>query len=432
MGRAILQIRAEGLSKHRELVLDSCVHNRAFDRPAEGSRAGYVFPIIHQSEEAQWFRDGIIDALPTVHDRFDASQLFEFAVLFAQQRDAEARQAAYDNFHHNDTGEAFTGAEELIRLDGIDGLIAVLEFIGSGPADMSWLQEGDYLVRQAEELDGIEQVRLALQDASSKPGVAEFLAGIDSVYSPYNSALEIRAIREEQLDKRVNSGRVPDDALWWEIKNHPEFCRVAYSWGWRTSDAELIHAATDLPLENDIERLRAHLSIFSKRPFPLDPDPLIELVSNADESVVARALNALEQVAHEKVRKLSFELRDSEEWSDRSVGLLKHNYRSGDHRMIVELLERETDPDKLHVMGLGVREVYEQNPSAEGLEPLMLVYEKGPCSMCRFGCVKLLRDLNGVPDWMAEECLHDADPETRQLAADMLESPEPTARTEGV
>jgi hypothetical protein len=52
---------------------------------------------------------------------------------------------------------------------------------------------------------------------------------------------------------------------------------------------------------------------------------------------------------------------------------------------------------------------------AEG--SLTLLYENGPCSMCRESCVKHLIALNRLPGWMRDECRHDADSGTRGLVA---------------
>jgi hypothetical protein len=257
------------------------------------------------------------------------------------------------------------------------------------------------------------------------PGVAEFLGRVDQVYSPFNTALEIRAIREEKFEKRrADPYDIPANTLWWEIKQHPEFAKVVGQWMRDAPDEEFRNAATDLSSECDPERLKALLFGFGRRAvprrFPLHPKPLIRLVDSEDDSIVIRALSALEQVTHDEVRALFFRLRGDAKWSDRAIGLLRHNYQLGDDELITELLERETDPDSLHIMGIDVRGICEDNHVSEGLRLLLLVYEKGPCSTCRYGCVKMLQEMDAVPDWMARECLHDAYSETRKLAGELL------------
>ena len=426
MGRAILILKKQGLAEHREMVLDCCTHLRGYDRQIEENRAEYLYPVVRESAEAEWFGDKITDALLQTYDGCDAEQLFDLAALFARDGHKQAWEAIYEKFRRNDTDEPFTGAEALVRLDGTDGLVAALDFVGSSSVEGNWFWESDYLVRDAEELYGIEEVRLALQKASTMPGVAAFLERVQNEYSPFNSVLEIRAIREESLaERRADRYDIPENTLWCEIKHHPEFTRVVSQWMRDASDEEFRNAATDLPSESDPERLKALLFGFGRRPrerrpYPLHPQVLIDLVGGENEIISIRALSALEQVTHDEVRALFFRLKDDADWSDRALWLLRHNYQPGDDELIIGLLERETDADKLHTMCIAVRNVIEDNCASEGLRLLLLVYEKGPCSCCRHGCVELLRDRNAVPDWMAEECLHDAYSETRKLAAELL------------
>ncbi len=421
MGRAILIIRDEGLARHRDLVLDSCLHNWASDELGGENRAEYLYPLISQSDESKWFRDRIVEALvSTDDDGCDLGQLFDVAALFAGDGDAQAREAIYTRLYAGDVEDAHEAADALLKIDGTDGLIAAMGFVGSRPATDYYFWNDDYFIADAEELFGIEEVRLALQQASARPGVAEFLRRIEEVYSPFNSALEIRAAREEKFEKR-RAGRhdIPADTLWLEMKQHPEFVSAVRLWMRNAPEGEFRQAAAALSNETDPKRLDAMLFGFWWRTFPLDPAPLTRLIDGSDDDIVLHALKVLERISHEDVRALYLRLLRDPKWSYRAIGLLRSNYRVGDDRTMLDLLERESDLDNLHTMGIDIREVIEHNDVAEGLRLLMLVYEKGPCSMCRYSVVKMIDEMYEVPAWMAEECLHDAYSCTRELAAEL-------------
>jgi hypothetical protein len=63
-----------------------------------------------------------------------------------------------------------------------------------------------------------------------------------------------------------------------------------------------------------------------------------------------------------------------------------------------------------------VRQFIEAHRSEEAERSLLLLYENGPCSMCRHGTVEELIAINRLPHWMMEECRYDADGDTRKLA----------------
>ena len=427
-GRAILLLREEGLTRHRDLVLHYCTRWNAHDKYLTESRADYLYPLLVESSEVRWFRDRIMDALCAVRDHGDARQLFDFAALFARDGDSAARDAIHEKYLCNDTDDPFTGAEALIRLCGTDGLITVLDLIGlsSGVGREPW--EDNSLVEDAEETCGIEAVRLALQAASASPGVARVLERISSVYSPFKTYAEIRAMREEDLQRRRTRQaypyEIPEDALWWEVKNHPLFDRICSEWARVAPDEQLQTALDDVLAENEPKRLHRLLLALRlaarRRELPTDPSGLLKLIGSGDQTTVLRALGVLEHLSHPAVRDLAFRLMDDPKWSYRAVGLLTCNHEPGDHETILHLIERESNPDNLHIIGIDVRKVYKENPSPEGIEPLLLVYKKGPCSMCRCGVVELLHEMDALPDWMIRECVYDAYSETRELASKLV------------
>ena len=183
LGRPILWLRqdaAGSVAACRDALLRACVHNTAYDPQVEGSRAGYVFEMLQLTGEGSFYRDRILTALEEVTEYWDACQLFDLAGLFARQGDAAARQAMYDKLLKNDTEQRFTGAEALIALDGFDGLLFAVDFIGRALLADPELWEDDALVLEAEEVCGKEAVQHALEQArATNPHVAAYLVMVD-------------------------------------------------------------------------------------------------------------------------------------------------------------------------------------------------------------------------------------------------------------
>ncbi len=419
MGRAILFLMNQDTAQYRDVILDACLHNYAYDKQCEDERADYLYPLIKASGEIEYYRENILSALPLETDYYDAEQLLDFAVLFARDGCEQARSAIYDKLHRRNTDALprdLSGVSQIIELDGISGLIHCLEYIESNP-DLIGAYQDDMLIWQAEEVTSIEEVRLALIEAvQNKPAVARMLASINEYSIEWTAEEIVRKRKEMRGSHKSLSDTISSETTWQELKKRPEFRRLLPSWSRVASDSEFERAALDLESFTDPKQLAAYLRLFVKRPFPLDPNKLIKLVDYPDEGVVWRALTDLETIHHPDVRALFMRIIEVPELSDQAIGLLRSNYETGDDQIIMRLLEAENDLDNLHALCGDTNHTYQENPVPEGNEPLLLVYEKVPCALCRHTCLEIIQSLAEIPDWMIEECRYDSNSGTRELA----------------
>lgn len=419
MGRAILFLMNQDHSQYRDLILDCCLHNYAYDCQVEGSCADYLYPLIKKLRDEEYFRSEILRAIPDETNNCDAEQLLDFTVLFAKYGCEEARKAIYEKLRSNNTDEVLTGQSQAIELDGAKGLIFLLDMIGGDPKLINWNQK-IYSIEETEAIDGVDKVRLALSEAAAQnPNVAAALANME-YYSPEWSAEEIIKARKQM--RKSFFPKLPElseDTTWKEVKGSQYFKRLVHGWSRLAKDEEIEKAARDLDQNEEPEVLSAHLRIFYKCPFPLEPDVLIHLIDHPDSKVGLAALIALELVSHEKVRKLFYRLLDDPEWSDRAIGLLRSNYKTGDYELIENQIRFETDSDRLHLICGNTSHVYKDNPLPEGMKPLLAAYDRGPCSVCRCTCLETIQKIGELPDWLIEECQYDAYSETRKMAAEL-------------
>ena len=80
------------------------------------------------------------------------------------------------------------------------------------------------------------------------------------------------------------------------------------------------------------------------------------------------------------------------------------------------MIQETTSLDALHNLGFAVVEFAKAHPGAAGERALRMLYDKGPCSLCRTHVVRLLVEMKRFPEWMAQECRWDANPNTRAVA----------------
>jgi hypothetical protein len=190
-------------------------------------------------------------------------------------------------------------------------------------------------------------------------------------------------------------------------------------WGARAPQGEIEAAAralVELPRE-DLELLRPYLCVFGRRAFPLDPQPIIELLDDPREKVAWFAANALAQTTHLAVRAAALRMADAGPLRERALDLLVANWQPGDGQVMERLLRSEQDAYQIHTIGLGLKKIAERQLSADLVPALLIGYERTPCSECRGALVEALLRLDALPGQLRAECRWDARSDTRALVA---------------
>lgn len=101
---------------------------------------------------------------------------------------------------------------------------------------------------------------------------------------------------------------------------------------------------------------------------------------------------------------------------DSRAEVIPSDFRRGDHQEALRRFEQEEDPVARHQMGKGLRALWEAHPDPDS-EPRMLrlLYELGPCSMCREFVVARLIELGVMTEELRAECAFDANDEVRKM-----------------
>jgi hypothetical protein len=386
LGRAAIYLKAHDSKACRDALLHACTHNLVYDRQCEESRAPYLLELIELSGDTEFYRNRILDALKSEDDELDQGQMFELAATFVERGDGEIKQSMYAAFERD--GFGLTAADELVRLDGLAGLLIVARSFGKEEAEERPWQFGHLL-----------------ETLETHHGKQTLPAELDRFWREWREL--------EDLWERARQ-KLPEPRPDYETVKH-SLTRLAYRWARNASIQELETAADDLLAETDKERLFGYLLMFRQRPFPRAIDRLLELARGEDKRIARGALVALSNIQDERVRALGLNLLAQSEWLGNAVELLTVNSQDGDYRILETLLGQHTDPDEYDWLGHGVLRFVEAHRSAEAERALLLLYENGPCTLCRYRVVKELMAISRLPHCMREECQYDAYSETRKL-----------------
>jgi hypothetical protein len=414
-GRAILYARDHNVDGFRNVILDACLHCRAYDAQMEGTRASYMLDLLDLMPGKEFYYDEVLNVLPGSGDDWDAAQRFHFAACLATDGNDRAKRVMYKSYNPGPKkGEAI--AIEFLQMDGIDGLLFASEKIGAlltattEKVDLGWLMSA------AKETVGEQEAREALRKVG---------AG--------NPRIEAYRLAEEEsrnhLDDRLRKSGEMMSATYEQVK--PKLLEMTSgwiaSWGARANDAELDHAARGLAAARSPKEQYAHLRIFARRLFPLDIQLLFSLVDVEDERVGLAATSALSQITHPEVRQLAFRLVETgAKWRGEAVELLARNFRPGDHAIAVRWFEAEDDLETLHSFGMDLTDLWEQHPDEETEVPMLLaMYERGPCSFCREKTVRRLIERGALTEELRLECSFDANDDIRDLVKGSPPTPPP-------
>lgn len=433
LGRAVIYLQNHDATPYRDAILNACLHNTAYDRQVEGTRAEYMLDVVRLTGETEYYREHVLNALSThEYEDWDVQQQIMFATILAGEGDERARQAVYDTVVRHMNDELLGSV--LINLDGMEGLAFILERLAETQSKPSFSGfDTEYLIGVLEDREGIKQAQRKLkQYSASNPHVASLVqAGFDA-----------RERRKQARRKRPHPAKYSyqDVKLWMEnpdtLKSPPISWVV---WGKYASEEDLVQAARDLlqVADNETQRILAYVQIFRHRCFPLAPDRLIEWAKliggkpilqpdgsfDPEARISYLVLSSLSLYAHAEVRALALWMIEQSKQAGRAVGLLAANYQQGDWQLIKSLTRQNLNNENYHSLGFSVEGVFKQHPSTDAISALLDVYEYGPCSNCRRRFVECLDSLDAVPAWMLDECKYDANHDLRQLARNNFQHP---------
>ncbi|HEX4166969.1 MAG TPA: hypothetical protein VHZ55_16010 [Bryobacteraceae bacterium] len=291
-------------------------------------------------------------------------------------------------------------------MDGLKGLLFAAAKIGelliSRPDEVD---EG-WLWMQAKEICGEQEARKSLSQAgATDPRIEAYrlaaMAGEVNSGNGIRTSEEIKTLSYDQLQSKL-------------LDIRPFRLRA---WAKRASTDDLERAAYDLLQAQAPKEQLQYLRIFSGRPFPQDPELLLQLSLSANEELAYAAAVALAQITHPSVRNIAFRLADNRLVGRQvAIAMLDQNWQPNDHEMVLSWFEAESDRNARHHMERDLMHFWEHHPEpASEIRMLCSIYENGPCSFCREIVVKRLIELDSLSASMRAECAYDANEDIRHL-----------------
>jgi hypothetical protein len=408
LGRAVLFVDGPLAAQYSDALLEACLHTKVYDPQIEGPRGRYLLDVVNRTGNPSFYTDRILEGLEEGADHWDAVQFFGLARLLVQEGNSRARGAMITSFEANVASTSVDDyVAEFIHLDGVEGLLFALERIGASLRGVEKPWASDSLRRQAGEILGEDAVTLAIAErAQTSANVAAYVDAensYDTVWAAQFPPRSEKALSYLQFQIQVASAGLQE----WPV------------WGRNAGPVELRLAALDLIQQTEPRKLMQYLRIFWRHPFPLDYEHLFRFTNSTDRGVPPHALKALSKIKDDRIRRFALALVENRSpRRGHAVQLLVKNFRDGDHEMVKDWCEKESDPEELNCYRTYLRDFLREHPNLEiEIDLLTMFYDRQLCAHCRSDDVERLIELNALPDDLRAESQFDSYLETRELVA---------------
>ena len=408
-GRVVQHVDRHGSNGLEDELAHACVSCLIYDPQCEKERAPWLASLVDRAQ----MDDKVLHAIEAAtrapssgNDRDMAQRSSILKELAAAGRD-DARHLLYSSLTRLPHSSEVIGAEQIVALDGIDGLVHVARQLGR------WLQADpdfwvdDELVAQFGEFGALDDAMAALErEATLDPDVASYLAGMCKTRESRGGSsprFDVAAWSGAEILAHVNS-------------NPKDPCHRFRRWSAQAADSDREMVFDALLASQEPEHVKRLFRCFVKTGVPRFDPRLLRWLDHSDAQVQWAAANTLASNSHDELRQAALRLMADGDMA-LGVALLENNFKAGDFALCAGFLERLEDLDEAHFLAGRLLALCEAHPVAEATGCLLDVYAHSPCSTCRRQAVEQLVDMDAVPGWVQAEAAFDADPDTRALVA---------------
>ncbi len=408
-GRAKQQIVAYGAARLEDEVVNACVSCLTYDPQCEADRTPWLFSIIDRAKLNERALKALETAVlqPATDNHRDMDQWSGILKELAEAGSANARRLLYASLRRSPLTSDVIGAEQIVALDGLAGLIHVARQLGRWlKADPNfWVN--DYLSAQLDPSIDAEAARAALElEAQADEDVATFLAG----------ARKTREAHASNPGRPDRSGLTGAQVVALIEGNPRDQCHWLRQWGLKAASDQRGVVFTALLASGEPEHVKRLFRCFAKTGVPRFDGRLIRWLASSDGQLQWSAVAALAHVKHADLRDAALRLIADGDMAN-GITLLATNFEAGDFGLCSAHLKPLADADDTHHLVGSLLDLCEAHPGADALDCLLYVYELSPCSTCRSRAVKALIAGGIAPAWVLAESASDADPDTRALVS---------------
>lgn len=407
-GRAWLLLKENPELRVKEELALALRTDYAIDRQSGDDRTEYLFRLANISPWKEHLVKETVALLGRDDiDGWDLIHLFGVARLFATEGSEAVRDAMYARYTsapHQDRGYC---ADEIIQLDGVEGLLFVVEEEGKYLAE-----HPDYYVDTTHL--STAQWRLGRDDLKQ---VLEQVAGQNESIRRYLDAVEAHSANQTTLkpDREQPFDRVRSmiRRKFWDPRTKTRIEDL--------TPEEIDQLAESFEAESDPVRQEKYLRLFSSIKYPRPIDPIFDIVKGRASRRGLRlhwACHALSNFQDESIRTFAIDKLSHTNQPTSYLYLLISNYQMGDARLLTRLATRYKHPEFVHDLMCAYAAIYKANSTPECRDPLEILYHKGRCGMHRLMLLEILHANDLLSDEIKEEMPYDSFEGVREMYAE--------------
>ena len=405
-GEAYLLARDNPQVDFSNQIIKGVLNIYAYDGQSENDRAKYIFDIISVSNKQDKIRNTILQGLAIEQDdTWNLTHLFALAKLFAEQGDREIKQAIYDRFcNYTIEGSDWVGYSEILKLDGLQGLIYIAEkfgkFIEQNPDDL----QDDWIINNFQE----ENPNLKVMEILNK------LAKENKHIRIYLDNIKQTKKGQEKYQAKHQAAKKQFSDIIDEILNSEHFSTFFRE----LTNEEVNQVATRLLTENNKQNIEKLLFIFDDYKYPFQSETILNFAKrkkNSKYRIVEYAIYALKHLKSNDIRNFALDkIQNSKNQID-YLEILVSNYESSDFKILSELANKTNNEHKIEQLAGIFTSIYKANKTTECKEPLELLYNKINCAIHRNGIIEILIENKVLSDKIRNEIKFDSYLGTRDL-----------------
>jgi hypothetical protein len=404
-GEAYLIVKNNPKIDFSNQIIKGVLNIFAYDGQSEGSRAKYIFDIISISKQKDKIRKAVLKGLASEqNDTWNLTHLFDLAKLYAEQDDTEARQGIYERFLNNPIkGSDWVGYEEILALDGLNGLLFIAEkfgkYIAENPDDL----QDDIIIRRFQDNNKDLKVYEILENASkTNKHIKLYLDTISKT----------KSIQEKHRKERSNIQHkdIIDEIL--KLKFLPFYRRK------NISENEVNLIANQLLIEKNKINIEKFLNVFDYQKFPYDSEFILGLAKQKKtykNRITEYAISALKHLKSNSIREFALENIQNSKRPYDYLEILILNYEKGDFSILCDIATKFNNEHIIETLAATYVDIYKANKTVECKEPLEILYSKINCAIHRNGILEVLIENGVLSDKIRNEIPFDSYLETREL-----------------
>jgi hypothetical protein len=384
-------------------IIKASLNAYAYDRQSEGSRSEYICGLIRLSSHQDKIRQSILKGLPLEKaDTWNLQQLFDLALYYAKQGDAEAKKAIYKRYNGKKIKYSeWLGEDVIIKLDGIEGLKYVIRKYGKAMEKNPEVWEDTRLADKFQDQHPELKINSILDEA----------ALTDPMISLYLEKTRKNSLQKKKFKRQKSSYKTVRDNI--EQKKIVPLVRIG-----DLSRKDILRLANDFLAETDRIRQEKYMRVFEKIQFPYDHVPILKLAGSRQKKgdrLVEYACGALKFFKGKDIRELALRKLSGSRSPEDYLDLLVSNYRKGDHRLLTSIAQRRKNEHWSHSLVGGLCNIYNANTVRECRDPLMAIYEYMTCGIHRCKIIEIMLKNRALPAHIRKEISFDSYRETKEL-----------------